>query len=182
MGEKKELTIDEIKNGPEVEYRDTLHITTKDELESLLNDSIFEFFPQKKIKELLKRWLLYYYFSNMTGQPICIIQRSHDMVYKPVEAQALLKTLALHKRLKIDSGWKNSSLVYFVSMIIIYINIVFYNHLSLYLVMFPVAFIATIAYGRFNKLGNKDQFNSSFYMFLLVLVTLIAIIAVALFG
>jgi len=100
---KTEMKIEEIKEGPPIDYRKTINSRALQMLESELDDMVYLLVPKRRYRELLRRWMIYYYMTEdkITG-PLDSDQPSDIITYnEPTASKAALKTLALHKKLNL---------------------------------------------------------------------------------
>jgi len=144
-----DMNVGAIYDGPPEDNSYLLVVKIKDELEAQLNDTIFSLFPQRKIKETLRRWLWYYYCTVDTDtnkQQSMEVPEWRVTEYDPIAGSlATLNIVAIYKRLLLNLGMLFSFVVFMLGTIFGAATMVLYHGPGtepLYLVAYFISAIA----------------------------------------
>ena len=174
-----EMSIERIKEGPKIDYREDIDKDICETLERLLDNLAYSFFPQRRLRELLKRWLLFYYMTedkNMKSLEV-VDETPQITLYNPLAGSlAMLKTLAIFKMLKLDRILHFS---FVISIAAIFYGLAMYliagknsGASTAFLIAFPIGSFLFFIYMRGQDLQDNKNRNFRIFIFLIVYIIL----------
>jgi len=173
------MTIEKIQEGPPVDYRKKVSESIRTELEIQLDDTNYPFIPRRKNRELLRRWLFYYYATEVTknDSPMDVLPNNYDL---SAGASAVLKMLAMQRKLGLKFSGFVSSVVFLIVFALMDIIGIAYGSKEVFPLFLSLFFIGGVTIFismrcrelMNNKLtDNKDTFFWTSIVLLLFILT-----------